>query len=87
MVTLYTFEINVNTRKIEQGVDKDAGDDYDGFTEEDIGYATYNEDGFENVYAESLVSAEQAERLAYDKCIELRDKFSRCVDKILFGSV
>lgn len=85
--TLYTFTINTITGEFKRGVDKDLDGHYDGFTEDEIGFATYNDDCFENVYAESLVSAERAEDLVYEKCLELREKFSRCVDNILYQGI
>lgn len=82
MVKLYTYNIDTNTGEISQCVNDENEGHYDGLSEEEVGYASYDEDGFENVYAESLVSAEDAQDLVFEKCKELRDKFQNCVDLI-----
>jgi hypothetical protein len=87
MAKLYTFTINTNTGEIKRHVDNDPSGGYDGYDEEEIGYATYNDDGWENVYAESLVSAERAEQLVYSKCVEMMNKFKVCADKIFSEDV
>lgn len=82
MATLYTFSINIETLDIEAHIINDYEVDV-GTVEDDVGYADYNEDGWGNVYAESLVSMERAEELAYAKCLDLEKKFGQCLSKIL----
>lgn len=77
MITLYVFSINIDSLVIES-----HSSEYDEYDKDCTGYATYNDDGFQNIYAESVLSAEDAERLVHEKARELRDKFSD-VGKIL----
>lgn len=73
-VTLYTYEIDVDTLKISSS--EQSEEDYD---EELTGYATYEESLEGNrVYAESLKNAYEAKYLVFDFC----RKFSRAMDKV-----
>jgi hypothetical protein len=78
-ITLYTYEINLPTGKIEESVHVFDDGDYD---ESVTGYASYNDDGWENVYAESLVSAEDAKLLVLNKCKEFVKLFTDAALKI-----
>ncbi len=80
--TLYTFLINLNTQAIETYIDYKYENDF-GFMEEEVEYALFDDDGFENIYAESLVSMNKAQTLVYEKCLELEKKFGDCRRTIL----
>lgn len=71
---LYTCNIDVNTGEVE----RDALD-LDDYDEEFAGYAEYDEHEWVGVYAESLVSRADADRLVREMCESLRDKFARAV--------
>lgn len=63
-------------------------DDYPEYASQDesedmggAGYCSYESD-FSGFYAESLVSAEDAKMLAWNKCCELYQIFGNCLDEI-----
>jgi len=81
---IYCFSIDTNTLKTDSHIS-----DHD-----EMGFcgcidkcncnesARYNEDGFECVYSESLISLDKAKALVYNECLSLRDKFQKCLDKL-----
>lgn len=72
--TLYTYEINIDTLRIQQGEEKVL--DYD---ESVTGFAEYEESTQScRVYAESLISSEHAKQLVLDFC----KRFMECVKTI-----
>lgn len=78
---LYSYRINIETGEVKEYTGADTKD----YCEEDIDeveYATFNEDGRNCVYSESLVSIKNAKTLVLEKCIELRDKFNNCIGKL-----
>lgn len=74
MVKLYTYEIDIDTLETSSNCFEE-----ESYDEDATGYAEYEESGDGNrVYAESLVSADEARRLVRDFC----RKFTRAEDRI-----
>lgn len=76
MVMLYTAEIDLDTLEVETHTQEE--DDYD---DEYTGYAEYEEimDGSRRVYAESLISEQDAKEIIFHYC----DKFARAAEAVL----
>lgn len=77
---IYCYGINTESFAITEDSYEDDGT---GFNPEDLmNKALYNEDGWEDVRAESDVSAEHARQLVLDLCDKLAETFRRCAEKI-----
>jgi hypothetical protein len=81
----YYYYVDTETLKIESGELESDGFGWCGCMQEcDCDEsARYNEDGFECVNAESLVSLETARDHALKECRRLRDLFDKCIEAIL----
>jgi phage terminase large subunit-like protein len=69
---IYASRFDTNSLEWEKW--KNVGDAVEG--------ATYNEDGWENIYAESATSQEHADKQVYRMAVTLRDKFAACIHKM-----
>lgn len=94
-ITLWTTEVNVDTGKVERSVQQED-EGYPSFaTAEEAyengcswgaaGYATFDDDGYRNVYAESLKSQEDADRLVIDLAENLGAKLLKAAAKVRGG--
>ncbi len=72
--TIYACGVNVDNLEAKEN-SMFVDDEFDP-DPEDYGYAMYNEDGWGNVYAESLVSAADARRIVLEKCRYFAFKFA-----------
>lgn len=92
---VYCCEVDVNSGKVKRGSYEDPfatrnfasweeareGGCFDGGP----GYATYDADGYKNVYAESVVSQDHADELVFNYCISLAHKLNVAAREI-YGS-
>ena len=75
---IYTSEINLDTLKQERHdvlIEEDEEPNIDSYE-----YAAYNEDGFGNIYAESLISQETADKLVRDFAADMAEKFKKAYE-------
>lgn len=87
-MNLWVCRVNLQSQTLEEDC-VEVDDGYPEYASEEeaemfggAGYATYNDDGFGDVYAESLKSAEDARGLVRAKLELLHKQFGAALEKI-----